>query len=101
MTTQRRYTDPATGQDVRDCDHCVDGYQPLGLHPILGALFRYCRSCVEPCDTCGYRSYRAEGCCGIHLADRLWIEHRFTATVCPTCTDLIDVHDRIGRSILR
>ena len=101
MPTVYHYTDPATGVQIFDCEHCIDGHMPGTLDPLLGSYFRVCRYCESgiPCPACGSEGVYVDACCLPHFAQRLRIEHELTTVYCIDCRGVLTLLDRSGRSV--
>jgi hypothetical protein len=89
----RQHLDTTTGTPVPDCPHCVGGYRPLYLDPVLGAVFDTCPICLDNCSTCHGHGIWTDACCLTHLVQRLYAEHRLTPLICPGCRGITDLYD--------
>jgi hypothetical protein len=85
--------DRETGTPIRDCEHCIGGYRPLYLDPVVGAVFDICPHCVQPCSHCRGDAVWTDACCRKHLNQRLYAQHRLMVLACPNCKGIVDVYD--------
>jgi hypothetical protein len=101
VPTVYSYTDPATGVQIFDCEHCIDGKMPGRLDPVLGSYFRVCQYCESgiPCPRCGSEGVEVDVCCVPHLAQRLYVEHGLRTVYCPVCSDVLRLIDSRGRKV--
>jgi hypothetical protein len=89
MATRYRFTDPATGVPVLDCEYCIDGHRPGRPDPVLGSYFDSCPTCVPPCAACRGRGVFVDACCLQHFVQRTRITHRLTTRVCSSCRGIV------------
>lgn len=84
----------ATGPDHSppSCEFCIEGMQPAGLHPILGAIFQCCLYCDPPCPGCnGHALFPAFGMFGGTRIHDALAKRGLFATQCHTCSGITAV----------
>ena len=81
MLTPTRQHDPET---IATCVWCIDDYSPVGIHPILGEVYRFCPTHIG-CDACADLSvFPAVFDNPSELVNTLLIEG-LAAVFCPGC----------------
>jgi len=78
-----------------DCPLCVDGFQPAGIHPILGPVYIWCLADVICSGCAGHAVFPATALAnlphGWHLLDSAQ-----TLTVCRVCQGIVRIATTAG-----
>jgi hypothetical protein len=76
-----------------DCPLCIDGFQPAGIHPVLGPVFVWCEADIT-CSGCGGRA--TFPATAFTATARTWAPAICDLQICRTCKGVITVLPRIG-----
>ena len=68
------------------CEFCVEGFQPAGIHPVLGPVFQLCLVCIRACPSCdGFAVFPAFGMFGGYRLHDALAKRGLFVTQCRTC----------------
>lgn len=95
MTTYT-YTDPGTGEDVEDCDLCIDGHTPA-THHILGPGYVRCPQATDGRTCCGLATFypltlTTAGVKAAEWATTINRTHHLLPVLCAACGGVVDLY---------
>jgi hypothetical protein len=85
----------ATTFKRHDCPMCIDGWQPEGIHPILGPVLVACEF-TRMCTACGGCSWFPTDRTALYLRAARLAESGYAITCCMACLGITDVIPMTG-----